>query len=282
MNIFNHKPKNRWQAFGLHLLVSLGLFIAMCSIIVVFWYPGVLFSTEGGWQGVRLIASIDFVIGPILTLLIYKPGKRGLKFDLTVIALLQTTCITYGMYVVHYSRPAVVAYGDGIYYTTPLLRFDSRNIDIMKSSLLQNHLPVWVNIKLPEDKKQRLQLKIDRFWEGIETSVDLYEPYEKAIWVLPQEGFSLAEATAAGLSVPSELNSKHVRVFKLITRYNTYAVAVDISTGKFITLLGTIRFGELGLVVLPPKSDSMLHWPFTDTSTVTPPAGNKASPPINI
>lgn len=238
-------PKNRWQAFGVHLLVSLALFISMCTIIVVFWYPGVLFTTEGGWQGVRLIAGIDFIIGPTLTLLIYKPGKKGLKFDLTVIGIMQCICITYGMHVVSYSRPAVVGYGDSVFYTIPLLRFDSRNIDISNNPLLQQRMPVWVNIRMPEDKQERVKLRIERLWKGIETSTDLYEPYPKALPFLAHEGRSLAEARKDGLTIPDNLDPANIRVFTLVTRYNNYAVAVDIRDGSFVKLLGIVAPVEL-------------------------------------
>lgn len=246
--MFNHTPQNRWQAFALHLLLSLGLFIAMCIIIVVFWYPGVLFSTEGGWQGVRLIASIDFVIGPILTLIVYKTGKPSLKFDLTVIGLLQAACISYGMYVVNHSRPAVVAYADGMYYTTPLLRFNSRDIDISHSSLLEGGLPVWVNIKLPQDANARLKIKVERSLKGLETSVDLYEPYTNALPLLATEGFSLQQAKDAGINVDGLQPERH-RVYRLNTRYNTYAVAVDIQTGAIIKQLAVVEFLTMELVL---------------------------------
>jgi hypothetical protein len=247
--MFNRKPQTRWQAFGIHLLVSFFLFICMCAIIVVFWYPGILFTTEGGWQGVRLIAGIDFVIGPILTLIVYKVGKPSLRFDLAVIGILQAICITYGMYVVNYSRPAVIAYADGIFYTTPLLRFDSRGIDVTQHPLLQDRMPIWVNIRLPENKADRLQVKIARLISGMETSTDLYEPYANAIPLLANEGFSLEEASKAGLSMPENINKIDTRVFKLMTRYGTHAVAVSVTDGKFIKLLGTVKPGELGLVL---------------------------------
>ncbi len=63
---------NRYQAFGLHLGISFLIFMILASIIIFFWYPGFLFSTDGGWQGIRLIAGVDLVIGPFLTLMIYK------------------------------------------------------------------------------------------------------------------------------------------------------------------------------------------------------------------
>jgi hypothetical protein len=44
-------------------------------MITYLWYPEFLFKTDGGWNGIRLIAGIDFIIGPTLTLIVYKAGK---------------------------------------------------------------------------------------------------------------------------------------------------------------------------------------------------------------
>ena len=50
--------KTRYAAFGIHLAISFVLFILLASIIRFFWYPGILFSTEGGWEGIKLIARL--------------------------------------------------------------------------------------------------------------------------------------------------------------------------------------------------------------------------------
>jgi hypothetical protein len=52
-----------------------------------------------------LIGGVDVVLGPLLTLIVYKHGKKTLKFDLTVIALLQLSALMYGLYAVWQSRP---------------------------------------------------------------------------------------------------------------------------------------------------------------------------------
>lgn len=242
---FKHRAQNRWQAFGVHLLISLTLFIVMCSIIVVFWYPGILFTTEGGWQGVRLIAGIDFVIGPTLTLIVYKVGKPSLKFDLFCIGLLQVLCITYGMYVVHGSRPAVIAYGDGKYYAIPIMRFYSRSIDTSRIDLFKGRQPIWVNIRFPEDQNARHKLKLDRWLAGIETSVDLYESYDHALPVLPKEGLSLDEAHSKyDIKIPDTLNKTGIRAYILYTRYGRYAIAVDTTTGEFISILKVFKSSD--------------------------------------
>jgi hypothetical protein len=54
---------------------------------------------------VLLLVGVDLVIGPLLTLIVFRPGKRGLQFDLVTIGLLQSAALVYGMSVVLESRP---------------------------------------------------------------------------------------------------------------------------------------------------------------------------------
>lgn len=81
------QPQNRWQAFAVHIGINAVIFIVLAAIILFIWYPGFLFQTDGGWQGIRLIAGVDFIIGPMLTLIVYKLGKPRLKMDLMLIGV---------------------------------------------------------------------------------------------------------------------------------------------------------------------------------------------------
>ena len=98
--------KPRYSAFLLHLLISgvIGL-IAVCIVFFV-WYPDPLQDAVGVTEIFLILLSVDIVIGPLLTLLVYKPGKPSLKFDLSVIALLQLVALCYGMNTVFQGRPA--------------------------------------------------------------------------------------------------------------------------------------------------------------------------------
>ncbi|MCG6936115.1 MAG: hypothetical protein LJE73_09510, partial [Proteobacteria bacterium] len=73
------QPISRWRAFLIHLGISLVIFLILAYIILIKWYPVPFFYTDGGWQGVRIVAAVDLVLGPLLTLLVYKHGKPGLK-----------------------------------------------------------------------------------------------------------------------------------------------------------------------------------------------------------
>jgi len=101
---------NRYQAFAIHIAISLVLFFILLVCITQFWYPGILFDTGNGWKAIALIVCIDLILGPLLTLIVFNPKKSSLKFDLWVIALVQTAALIYGTWTIHSSRPLAIAY----------------------------------------------------------------------------------------------------------------------------------------------------------------------------
>ena len=104
----NIRPLSRWKAAGLHLLISLVVAILAGSLIYFVWYPPPYFQVAGGNTLMLLIMGVDVVIGPFLTLAIFKAGKKGLRFDLVVIALLQIGAFCYGIHVIAAARPVFV------------------------------------------------------------------------------------------------------------------------------------------------------------------------------
>lgn len=107
---------SRWRAGSIHFAISLAVFLLLLTVIFSLWYPGILFSIDGGWNGLRILIGVDLVLGPLLTLIVFKSGKPGLKFDLGCIATAQALCIAGGMWVVYQERPlALVLAYDTIY-----------------------------------------------------------------------------------------------------------------------------------------------------------------------
>src|SRR5262245_18835764 len=101
---------NRWKASLTHLGISLGVAAVVYTAVRFFWYPGPLFEIAGGLQLLVLVISVDVTIGPLVTLIIFKPGKWGLKFDLCFIATMQVAAMAYGVYSIAESRPVFVAF----------------------------------------------------------------------------------------------------------------------------------------------------------------------------
>lgn len=99
---------SRWKAAGLHLLISVIVAALTGSLIYFVWYPPPYFRIAGGSTLMPLIMGVDVILGPFLTLAVFKAGKKGLKFDLTVIALLQIAAFCYGMHTIAVARPVFV------------------------------------------------------------------------------------------------------------------------------------------------------------------------------
>lgn len=96
---------SRWAAAGIHLALSALLAALVLAVICLVWYPSPYFTAMGGAQLVLLVIGVDVVIGPLITLIIYKAGKKGLQFDLAVIGFLQAAALTYGVMVTAEARP---------------------------------------------------------------------------------------------------------------------------------------------------------------------------------
>lgn len=101
---------NRYQAFAIHMAISLVIFFILLVCITQFWYPGILFDTGNGWKAIAIIVGIDLILGPLLTLIVFNPLKSSLKFDLTIIALVQSAALIYGTWTIHQTRPIALAF----------------------------------------------------------------------------------------------------------------------------------------------------------------------------
>lgn len=101
---------NRYQAFAVHMVISLVIFFVLLLFITQYWYPGILFDTGNGWKAIAMIVGIDLVLGPLLTLIVFNHNKNSLKLDLWIIALVQTAALAYGTWTIHQTRPVALAF----------------------------------------------------------------------------------------------------------------------------------------------------------------------------
>ena len=99
---------SRWKAAGIHLSISVLIGLIVLTLLFVVWYPAPYFQATGGLDLTLILLGIDLVLGPLLTLIVFKAGKPGLKFDLAVIITLQAAALVYGLHVITSARPAYI------------------------------------------------------------------------------------------------------------------------------------------------------------------------------
>ena len=155
--------KDRVKAAGIHLGISLSVFAVLAYLVVRVWYPDFFFQTDGGWQGLRLLLGVDLVLGPMLTLIVYRAGKPGLRFDLTAIGVVQATCLAAGIWIVHGERPLAMVYVDGSFYSVTAQSFKEVNVAVPDLDAFPGSYPKWVSVKLPEDLDEQLKVRGEMF-----------------------------------------------------------------------------------------------------------------------
>lgn len=147
----------RLKFFFSHLSIS--LMIALFVVVLVFfiWYPVPLATAVGVTHIFLIILTIDIIVGPFLGLLVYKHGKKTLKFDLGVIILLQILALCYGVYSIEQGRPAWIAYNVDRF---ELVRKNEIITDHIEQALPQfQHpswfKPQWVGVEFAKDANVR-------------------------------------------------------------------------------------------------------------------------------
>ncbi|MBU2885419.1 hypothetical protein KO507_06565 [Gilvimarinus agarilyticus] len=88
--------KNRIKAFSVHLAISIVIFLMILAVVYCSWFPAGLFQA-GAWQGLKIIAFVDLILGPVLTFIVFNTKKKSLRWDLTAVGILQAVCLGYGL-----------------------------------------------------------------------------------------------------------------------------------------------------------------------------------------
>mgnify|MGYP003591781091 CR=1 FL=1 len=147
----------RLKFFLGHLSISFLVALLVIGLMFFVWYPSPLATAVGVTHIFLMLLAIDVVIGPILGVLVYKEGKKSLKFDLTVIILLQLSALCYGIYSIEQGRPAwLVFYADRF----ELVRKNEIIQDNIAKALPQYQQSSWfkpqyVTVEFSEDVNQR-------------------------------------------------------------------------------------------------------------------------------
>ena len=179
------KQSGKLPAFFIHLGVSAALVAALGGVAFVLWYPPPYFEFDGGLNVMRLLLLVDVVLGPLLTLVVYQRGKKGLKRDLGVIAALQIAAFIYGAHLMIEYRPAFIVYADKNFFSVPWPDLAPFTKDTARLEQLRSGKgPAIVVLELPPDPelRQRLRLAVAGGGPRITVLGDYYQPLTPERW----------------------------------------------------------------------------------------------------
>lgn len=133
--------KTKLKASSIHLGLSVLVFSAFVFTLRSFWFPEPYFTASGGWQGLKIVAFIDIVLGPLLTFIVFnnkKPSKE-LNTDLSIILLLQLSALIWGINTVYEQRPIAITFWEDSFYTVPFKAVTKQYSNTNQLKILTNN-----------------------------------------------------------------------------------------------------------------------------------------------
>ncbi len=189
------------RAFTIHLTASAVVFLAFLSVMLLVWYPGPYFEVDGGWTVLKILISVDLVLGPLLTLILFRPGKWGLKFDMTCIVVMQLGALLYGGMVIYQQRPAFIVFVVDRFTTIPTSEIDPAQLKYPELQHPAGTRPFLAQANFPEDPKARQELMfavLGGHAKDIEFHPELYAPYRPDLQHLRTRGIDIQQIMARG------------------------------------------------------------------------------------
>lgn len=214
-----------------HLIVSICMGCIAAAIVFFCWYPYPLNKAVGVTHIFLMMLGIDMVLGPFFTWLVYKEGKKSLKFDLTIIIFIQVIALFYGVYKIADGRPVWLVYNVDRF---ELIKNNEIVIENPEKIQPQFVHPSWfkpqfVAAEFAKDKKQKNKEMFAEIGSGISIAQrpERYVEMNQAKSKIQQRGISLKEL--------NDVNNKE-EVANILAKYpeaNAYlplkASAVDMT-----------------------------------------------------
>jgi hypothetical protein len=239
----------RLRAGLIDLALSAAAAAAVFLPIYFSWYPGALYDLAGGRDLFVLLVAIQLVLGPLLTAILYVPGKWGLRFDLVMIATLQVLALAYGVYALFESRPVNIVFVKDRFELVRATDYPTPQEGLSWTG------PRIVGAKLPTNPKEQLEVMLSSIG-GVDVQLmpRYYVPYDDVR--------ALARAKSEPLSTLRERNpARAAEVDALVARSGgredalrflpmragkaDLSVLIDAKTGEVVRISSLKPWGDV-------------------------------------
>lgn len=158
----------RAKAFALHAGCSIAVALLLLWLVFAVWYPAPLDHATGVRYVFLVLLCVDVVLGPLLTLIIYKPGKKGLVFDIGAVVFIQIAALLYGLNAVYTGRPAWVVFNVDRFDLVRAHEVDKRHIGeaLPEFRDLPTGSPRWAASVPPTDEKIQQSILLESLQGG--------------------------------------------------------------------------------------------------------------------
>lgn len=184
----------RFRVFQLRLLASAALLLLVFAVVRLLWYPGAYFSISGAFKQFLVLAAVVIVVGPVLSAVVYKPGKKGLTFDLWVLTGVELLVVLVAGYLLFQRQPHFAVFAVDRFEAVARAEVDISKLQTALDTTRPGHAPRLVFAKLPDDPEVHSRLIDETVFYGmadIDRRPEFWEPYTNAIPVIKKVALPL-------------------------------------------------------------------------------------------
>jgi hypothetical protein len=183
---FRQRARDATKAAVLHLFCSVSVAAIAAVLVFSLWFPYPYWNISGGRELFLLIAVVDVVCGPLLTLILFnrlKP-RRELVRDLTLVAFIQLIALGYGLHTVWQARPIFLVQEIDRLKVIAGPMLDGHAVMALAPSLQPQWWkgPLTVAIREPKDALERQTVMFESIQGGRDYAErpEFYIPYDDA------------------------------------------------------------------------------------------------------
>ena len=239
--------RSRVRAASIHLGASALVAALAAGLTFGLWYPWPYSVLAGGLGLFVLVCSVDVIMGPLITLVIFDTGKPWgeLRRDLIVVVLLQLAALGYGLNVMFQARPVVLAFEGQRFRVVTAVDVLIDELPKAPPSLQSLSLtgPVVVGTEAPTDPDGQLKA-IDMAFGGFDLGMrpQFWRPWDatarknalaaaKPLGPLQQRYAARASEFDAAIG-RSGRPAAQLRHLPLLSRHADWVVLLDAATGE--------------------------------------------------
>jgi len=240
---------SKLQAFLIHLTGSALVVGTLCAVIFFVWYPAPYFAAKGASGVLLVLIGVDLILGPTLTLILFRPRKPGLVFDLSVILTIQLAALVYGTTALYQERPYYLVFAVDRLEILAYKDVDSSMIEYEELRRKPFIGPILAVASLPEGQDEFQRLLEETVFEGkpdIERRPEFWSPYANRSDDVIARARSLAELLERYPETRTEISKltesldaeiDDLAYIPLVGRETSFAFVIDAETATPIDII---------------------------------------------
>ncbi len=231
---------SRRDLFLYRLAASGTLLLLALAVIFFYWYPGAYFAISGVSRQVWVLAGAMFVVGPVLSTFVYKPGKKTLVMDLAILACIEIAAVAVAMFLLYQRQPWFVVFAVDRFEAVARYEVDIDSTEASFDTSRPLRAPRLIVAQLPTDAEELDKLVDETVLQGmadIDRRPEYWRAYEVGVSEVLESArpFADLDVDEPGRDAITEWlgrDASQLKIVPLRGRAGDATMIIDATTGQ--------------------------------------------------